>query len=382
MRVAFVTLVDLSGTAGQNVYSRQVGAALGRQSDVELTLVCPEPTTALPSPVTESVAEVQFLPRKQSRSLRWHARIQASLVTALRASRPRSLDALVSTLRPSLVVPPLVARTYSIPYRLIIEGNITAETYDLISAPFIRTVSDAVARLNFAMSQRTYAVNEEIRSWVESLWCGGPVDVLPHGVDATALSAAAGTEVPEEIPQEEFVVGYVGSFESYHCLEPLLRAAARLDSEGEPVHLLLVGDGPEHDRIVALSRDLGLDAHTTVPGFVDPSRVGMYLSHADVCYGVIDPDRTGSPMKVYEYLAASRPVVATASEELSFIAEYGAGELLEEVTPEAIAATIDRLRALEESEWATMGDAGRDYICERDQSWDDIARQLLEGLPE
>jgi len=398
MRVAYITLVDPTGTSGQNVYSRRVAMALGHRDDVELVLVCPRPSGS-GADLTAVAADVRYLPAKRPRSIRWHLGIQRPLATELReAHRERPLDLLVSTLRPSLVVPPLFCRYHDVPYRLLVEGALGPEVRSLTDLPLAGGATALVTSLNVREAEIVFAVNDAVAEWVASVpGSTGVPTVLPHGVDifgedeVEPQDRAARLETPiqeddttvghrgeSHLPATDLSIGFVGSFKTYHCLQPLVQATAQLRDEGHDIGLVLVGTGPVHGSVTTLAASLGIDDVTSMPGFVDPGAIGQYLDTVDIGYGVIHPDRAGSPMKVYEYLGRGCPVIALDDEEFAFVEQVGAGVLVSDTSVDSVADALRTMLTVGPDERSAMGTAGQEYVSEHGHTWGDVAARLVQ----
>ena len=133
--------------------------------------------------------------------------------------------------------------------------------------------------------------------------------VLPGGVrtrqDALPLRRKLG------IADDESVVLYMGNFSSYQGVDLLLDAFARVASKHSCARLLLLG-GTDRDvaAMKALADRLGIGQRTLFAGHVPPDETPPYFALADV---LVSPRRTGTntPMKIYTYMAAKRPIVAT-----------------------------------------------------------------------
>ena len=179
------------------------------------------------------------------------------------------------------------------------------------------------------------------------------------------------------VPPNSFVVGFVGSFKWYHRVDALLDAIA--GSEMNEVRLVLVGDGPERAKCERQAEDLGLGERALFVGSVEHERVGLYLAACDVLYGAIDPRHWGHPIKVYEYMAAGRPVIASRSRDLRFVEEIRAGMLLDDVTKGSVRSAIRRLAAYSGPERERMGQNGRDRVA-AEHTWDHLARSILDSL--
>lgn len=149
------------------------------------------------------------------------------------------------------------------------------------------------------------------------------------------------------------VIGWVGTFHKFHGLDLLIEAYAALERERTDVSLMLVGDGQDRPRIEARVADLGLQ-HVVFTGAVPQDEVPSHLAAMDVAT-VVDPG-TGSfhysPLKLKEYLACGRAVVAPASGQVSRYVEDGTHALL--VPAGDVQALTQALRRL-------VGDAA---LCE------------------
>jgi glycosyltransferase involved in cell wall biosynthesis len=107
------------------------------------------------------------------------------------------------------------------------------------------------------------------------------------------------------------VVLYTGTFEPYQGFE-LLFDAFRGVAEKEPqVRLLMVGGHPEQVREAqAKARNRGIDGKVVFAGQRPPAEMPRYLAVGDV---LVSPRSSGTntPLKIYSYLRAGKPIVAT-----------------------------------------------------------------------
>ncbi len=135
--------------------------------------------------------------------------------------------------------------------------------------------------------------------------------LVPNGIDASLFRAG---EQPGKvraqygIAPDTMLIVFVGSFQPYHRVDLLIRAFKTLDTTRK-THLLLVGEGARTAECKALAAELGLMDRITFTGAIDYSKVGSYVAAADVTVlpGNLD---YGNSMKIYEYLALGKPVVA------------------------------------------------------------------------
>ncbi len=133
--------------------------------------------------------------------------------------------------------------------------------------------------------------------------------VIPDGV---RLPATAGS--PPLVRHHPPVVGYAGHLYPWKGVGVLLDAVARLPGVRAAIVGGLAGE-PDLDRMRAHARRLGIEDRVTFAGTVAPPRVAPLLADMDVL--VLPNTATHvsasytSPLKLFEYMAAGRPIVAS-----------------------------------------------------------------------
>ena len=107
------------------------------------------------------------------------------------------------------------------------------------------------------------------------------------------------------------VIGYTGTFEAYQGLD-LLFDAVRWVAERDPkARLLMVGGHPDQiDQARAAIQQRGLEDKVVFVGQRPPEEMSVYLAVTDV---LVSPRSHGNntPLKIYSYLRAGKPIVAT-----------------------------------------------------------------------
>jgi glycosyltransferase involved in cell wall biosynthesis len=207
------------------------------------------------------------------------------------------------------------------------------------------------------------------------------VFVIPNGVGADALVEPS-TPAPEKVraacAETTFTVGFVGTLGVANALEALA-AAARLLAD-EDIRFVIVGHGSEEERLKGLASGL---PKVSFVGAVAKADVPATLRKFDVCY--VGYHRSSlyrfgiSPNKVYDYMAASRPVILAAEAANDVVRDAGCGLTVPPDDPEALAAAIRSLRAMSAEELARLGGNGRAYV-EREHTYPILARCYLRVL--
>ena len=198
-----------------------------------------------------------------------------------------------------------------------------------------------------------------------------PVHLLTNGVSPEFLAAAAEASTNRERVRSEFgvagkfVVGFAGLHGLVYGLDAVLRAASLLAEHNE-IHFLLIGDGPEKQRLQEEARRLGLvnvSFYATLPVermpeiFTAMDVVLIALRGHDLFKGTL-------PSKLFEAMGAAVPVVAALKGEAQRIIEAAnCGVCVEPDDVFAIAQailTLFRDPALQRK----LGDSGRTYVLD------------------
>lgn len=270
------------------------------------------------------------------------------------------------------------ARAAGVPGVLEVNAPLIEEQREHRSLRDIAGAAWATTRVMSA-ARALVAVSAEIASWLRRHPAPrGRLHVVPNGVDVGRFRP----DVPPALrgPPGTFTVGFVGSMKPWHGLSVLIDAFARLDREAAPdaVRLLLVGSGPEETGVAAELAARGLTSVVTFVGAVAPGEVPGLLTSMDVAVAPY-PSGEGcyfSPLKVSEYMAAGRPVVASRVPAIEALVRHDVdGLLCPPGDPVALAAALDRLRRAPRVR-ARLGRAARERVA-GSYTWDQVATRLL-----
>lgn len=134
--------------------------------------------------------------------------------------------------------------------------------------------------------------------------------VIPDGV-----SLRPATPAPPAVWHHPPVVGYAGHLYPWKGVDVLLHAIGRLPGVRAVIVGGLAGE-PDLQRTRRLAREIGIEDRVTFVGAVTPPEVAPLLADMDVL--VLPNTATHvsanytSPLKLFEYMAAGRPIVASA----------------------------------------------------------------------
>ena len=158
------------------------------------------------------------------------------------------------------------------------------------------------------------AVSAEVAAEVRPYAGDGPLMVVPNGVDVDLFRDRPDrTRARAELglPVSARLACFTGSLRPWHGLDTAIEAIATLPND---VHLVVAGDGPVRVELNRRADDLGLDGRVHWLGQVAHREIPVVLAACEVAlapYPALQ-EFAFSPLKLYEYLAAGIPVVASA----------------------------------------------------------------------
>ena len=173
--------------------------------------------------------------------------------------------------------------------------------------------------------------------------------MLPNAVDTRLFHTGLdGSLVRQRLNLEgRFVIGFVGTFKRWHGVELLLSAFRELYRADPSIHLLLVGEGPLRSQLEKEVQDAGLTKAVTFTGALAHEDIPQYLAAMDAAvapYPALD-NFYFSPLKLFEYMAAGRAVIASRVGQAAEVVVDGVTGLLFEPGDLAdLVRSIARLR--------------------------------------
>jgi glycosyltransferase involved in cell wall biosynthesis len=194
-------------------------------------------------------------------------------------------------------------------------------------------------RLGLAGAVELVVPSERLERIARTEWGRAPLRI-PNGVPVArfAHKSEAGAIPGFERRPGEIVIGTVAGLRAVKNLPRLVRAVAAMRSK--EARLVIVGEGPESERIAAEARARGLAARLLMPGFLaDPAR---WIGHFDMF--ALSSDSEQFPISLVEAMAAGLPVVATSVGDVAAIVSDDNRPLIVEPEDEAaFAAALDSL---------------------------------------
>jgi glycosyltransferase involved in cell wall biosynthesis len=197
------------------------------------------------------------------------------------------------------------------------------------------------------------------------------VRVIPNGIHLEEFPA------PREAPAADppaLTLGFIGFVRDWHGMDQVVRDIAAW--RGTPgLRLLSVGEGPARPGLEALAAELGIADRVRFTGLAKREEVPGLIAGFDIA---LQPASVpyASPLKVFEYMAAGRAIVAPDQPNIREVLEHGRTALLFDPDRKgAMSAAVLQL-AGDAALRARLGAAARAEVLRRDLTWAGNARRV------
>lgn len=238
------------------------------------------------------------------------------------------------------------------------------------------------AAYSYKVADRIICVSQEASHHLIAEWQVPPekIVVLPNGVDINLFSQ---NHDPNLIRSaigwpEGVVIGFVGGFQHWHGLDLLVESFAAVLDCHPTAKLFLVGDGPARESIETLVKKRNLENSVKFSGLVPQKQVPAYLAVIDIAvlpYPKLPKDLWFSPLKLYEYMASGKAIVASDSGQISEVIIDGTNGILVEAgsTADLTAAIINLIDDIDKR--INLG-RNAQRQAKRQHSWDSYVNRL------
>jgi len=313
-------------------------------------------------------------------------------------------DGAIKVIRPSIVkVPALDYISLIITHNKEIETQIEEYDPDIIvgfgilnsyiainhakktGTPFVYYIIDELHRLvpekpfqnlarlieshNMKNADKVISINEGLREYTIEM--GAPkekTEVVRAGIDIQRFETNGREEIRKKygINESDTVLFFMGWLYDFSGLKEVAQEIAR--NKYESIKLLVVGKGDLWDYLQTIKCKYNLDKSLIIVEWVDYNDIPKYLSASDICIlPAYDNDvmKNIVPIKMYEYMAAKRPVIA--SRIYGIMKEFGEnnGVIYINHPEEVLTTAIELIRS---RSITNEGSKARKYV--ESYSWD------------
>jgi glycosyltransferase involved in cell wall biosynthesis len=244
------------------------------------------------------------------------------------------------------------------------------ELHRLVREPALRGFAHLIEEANVRRATLVLAINHALGQYAVEM--GARPDrtkVVPAGVDLNRFAVAGnGSAVRKRhgLGEKDLVLFFMGWVYPFSGLREIAQRLARGEGRDDNIKLLVVGKGDSWDELLQISKATSSEDRIKLVEFRPYSEMPSYLAAADICLlpaQDVPTMRNIVPIKMYEYMAAARPVIATRLPGL--VKEFGEGSGVVYVNgPDEVLSKASELAR--QGELQKLGERGRAFVSEND----------------
>jgi len=234
----------------------------------------------------------------------------------------------------------LAAKLLNKPYVLSVDADFLYE-HDFLGishSNIERLIASLTAKLNYRAADAIICVSEATKNHLVSF----------YKISKEKIFVIPNSAFPQRFPSQHEIfeikgklnlintttIMFVGNFWPWHDIELLINSFEYVHTHKPQSRLVLIGAGITREIIVNIVNEKKLSDYVVFTGKVLHQQVPLYLGMADIViapYPKMDVEFWGSPMKIFEYMAAGKAIIATQAGQIGEILSNENNALL--VTP-------------------------------------------------
>ena len=263
---------------------------------------------------------------------------------------------------------PIIHRTFDVVHEIIVEKYMSN---------FVRKMEkESYPKLDLVIANTPF-----MKTWAEEMGAKNVI-VIPQGVDTDIMkNLPKDKELQKKynINDNDKVVMYLGSILSHSGLDVIFNNMGKILKDIPEFRLLVVGDGPDLERLKQQSKRLEIYEKIIFTGFVPYKEVPRFCSLADLC---INPFRMDgkyafndklTPVKFFDFLSCGKPVLATPLQGTLYDFPKESNTIIYESLDLFTGKMIELLKndSLDE-----IGQRGREFVG-KNFTWDSVTKKML-----
>ena len=275
-----------------------------------------------------------------------------------------------------------LAKALGVPHLLEVNAPLGFEQEKLQGPEMSASARETEYRL-FLETNQVIVVSRQLQTYVAA--CGVPLErisILPNAVDPQRFDPRHENNdmsVRNRYKLEgKYVIGFVGGLAPWHGVDTLIVAFRRLLAVVPHARLLIVGDGPEREKLEKYALENDLNGMATFTGLVPYDAIPQYIAAMDIAVAPYKPSANfyHSPLPLFEYMAMGKPVVAGSIGQIQEVIKNGENGLL--YAPGNIAQLATTLSKLADNApplGFRLGENARTWV-QKERTWEKNAQQL------
>ena len=253
--------------------------------------------------------------------------------------------------------------------------------HKLVRIPFLQNHTKKLEKSIFSSADLVLTTTPQLSNYAEEMGSNSDcIKYFPLGVNSRYFKPMKkNNELFQElgIQTNDRIILFMGTLYPFSGIDHILKNFHLLQNKIKQIKFVIIGGGPDFNRLKSLSNELQLNKNIIFTGFVEQKKIPEYIAIADICLNpfVINTltDRV-IPTKILEYLACGKPVLSTPLK--------GTVELLPNENYGIVYSQLDDfISSIEKllqnkAHLDKLGENGFSYV-KKNHYWDSLADQLI-----
>lgn len=220
----------------------------------------------------------------------------------------------------------LTAKKWKIPLILEVNSPIAYEKkkYGRLNFPIL---ANRLEKWIFTNASKTIVVSNVLKKYLININVPAEkLEIIPNGINPLDFKeedvSTKDTIRKRYGIEDKIIIGFVGWIREWHKLDMLLEILENMDVREKKLHLLIVGEGPGLDSLKKYIAVHSLSRMVTFSGPIPHNEVKKYISTFDIAL-IVDCTFYCSPMKLFEYMAMGKAIIAPRMENIEEVLTEG-----------------------------------------------------------
>lgn len=249
------------------------------------------------------------------------------------------------------------------------------ELHRLVPEELFQSIARSLEKLNNKNANKVISINEGLKDYTEIMGADPTkTKVIRAGVDFQRFSQANGADIRRRygFADDDIVMFFMGWLYSFSGLDEVALEMARV--KNKHLKMLVLGKGELWDRLNEIKEEYGLGDKLILEDWKPYDEVPSYLAAADICLLPAQKNEVMQnivPIKLYEYMAAGKPVICTSLKGV--MTEFGHGNGIHYIDrPSEVIPLASRL--IDATSIEVEGQLAQNFVVEND--WDAITARF------
>ena len=297
----------------------------------------------------------------------------------------------IKEFKPDVIVSHSILTNY-LALRLSKKNNIpfvfhmTDAQHTIIPHGFLQPVGKVIENRILRNADRVVTINDKLRDYAIGMGANpDKTHVVKAGIDLERYDPDTGNgEIRERygIARDDRVLFFMGWLYHFSGLKEVAIELSKI--KNEKIKFLIVGDGDAFNDLQSIREDYHLGNQVILAGKQSYETIPQFIAASDVCLlpaYLNETMRDIVPIKLYEYLAMGKPVIATKLPGVVKEFGYGNGVLYSKTPGEVVSMAID---IAENGGIDNLGMKAREFVEKYDwgsvvDEFEGILEEVIEG---